>query len=608
MAVLGRGCRLLTLYINPECFRNGDRDWAFLGVDPQVGQTQQRHAMQRHTTDPWLPDCARQPYGYAHFCGQRGIVALRNPFVGRQDVEVRLDETAGWNSREAAAGDGRFVVKVVYPRHEVLPRVFRYGDTLKLPLNDYETLILHVEPLPSNTPVVAGARCRQGRLAGDRAEYELFGPPGQERHVAVFGPAPVRATLDDGPVELVRRGDRIEFTLPAGETIEAAAEGGQLTVQPSGNGFKLVGRCSVRVPPKATASVRLLCDFHGKEQQPLACQATVNGQPAKVEIIRKKLEQEGEDSEPDYSWAWLKFDVPTGQSQIELTIDNYQADGKPLAGQVGWWLWTDRLTKPHKLVLEFDRAVVPPIADPLPLPLEMEHFRQVVPIRRLIRRCRPIKRVGTHNKEDCAMRTIMLLAVSISWPARRLCERRNQLRNLALNRAAYASSCGEYYKFNTTGFIDTGHMATDGHLETMCAVRAAGRNGLTLTSSRRSAWSRRSSCVGTVPTPRHTSSKFRPTPAPRVNGFRRKLDRRASNRLRAGRCRGDRVAEAGQNPVCPPVLHQAGHRQRFWPRFDYFTLREFEVYGTGGRRRWASGRLSPRRRTAREPFGRMEAR
>ena len=401
MAVLGRGCRLLTLYINPECFRNGDRDWAFLASI--LKWARHNSATLCNDTQLILGDpLRRQPYGYAHFCGQRGIVALRNPFVGRQDVEVRLDETAGWNSREAAAGDGRFVVKVVYPRHEVLPRVFRYGDTLKLPLNDYETLILHVEPLPSNTPVVAGARCRQGRLAGDRAEYELFGPPGQERHVAVFGPAPVRATLDDGPVELVRRGDRIEFTLPAGETIEAAAEGGQLTVQPSGNGFKLVGRCSVRVPPKATASVRLLCDFHGKEQQPLACQATVNGQPAKVEIIRKKLEQEGEDSEPDYSWAWLKFDVPTGQSQIELTIDNYQADGKPLAGQVGWWLWTDRLTKPHKLVLEFDRAVVPPIADPLPLPLEMEHFRQVVPIRRLTRRCRPIKRVGTHNKEDCA--------------------------------------------------------------------------------------------------------------------------------------------------------------------------------------------------------------
>ena len=229
----------------------------------------------------------------------------------------------------------------------------------------------------------------------------------------MFGPAPLRATLDGQPVELASHGDRIEFTLPTGETIEPAAEGGQLTVQPSGNGFKLVGRCSVRVPPKATASVRLLCDFHGKEQQPLACQATVNGRPAKVEIVRKKLENDGEDSEPDRFWAWFKFDVPAGQSQIELTIDNYQADGKPLAGQVGWWLWTERPAKPHKLVLEFDRAVVTPTDGPLPLPLEMEHFRQVAPIRRLA----PLQienAVGTHYKEDVLMRTIVLLAVSIS--------------------------------------------------------------------------------------------------------------------------------------------------------------------------------------------------
>jgi hypothetical protein len=327
----------------------------------------------------------RQPYGYAHFCGRRGIVALRNPFIERQDVEVKLDETAGWKREEALASgdDSRFLAKIVYPRHEILPRIVRYGDALKLSLSAYETLMLQVEPLSRNELVVAGVRYRQSTSAGDRAEYELFGLLGRKQQVAVFGPAPVRAELDGRPVELTAHGDRLELTLPAGETTEPATTGGQFVLQPSGQGFKVGGSCTVRVPPKATASVHVLCGFRGKEQQPLTCQTTINGRPAKVEIIRKKLELEFDDTEPGRSWAWFKFDVPAGQSQIELTIDNYQADGKPLAGQIGWWLWTERPTKPHKLVLELNRAVAPPTADPLPLPIEMEHFRQVVPIRRL---------------------------------------------------------------------------------------------------------------------------------------------------------------------------------------------------------------------------------
>jgi alpha-L-rhamnosidase len=379
MAVLGRGCRLLTLYINPKCFEKGDRDWAFLASILKWARhngTTLHHDTQMVLGDPMR----RQPYGHAHFCGQRGIVALRNPVIERQDVEVKLDETAGWKRDEALAGgdDAQFLARIVYPRHEVLPQIVRYGDVLKVLLSAYETLILHLEPLPRNVMVVAGARCRPGPSAGNRAEYEVFGLPGEKLQVAVFGPAPVRAEFDGRPVELAA-----QLTLPAGETAGPAADGGQFVVQPSAQGFKAAGRCTVHVPPSAAATVHVLCEFRGKEEKPLTCQATVNGRPAKVEIIRKKLEQDGDDSEPGRSWAWLKFGVPAGQSQIELTIDNYQADGKPLAGQIGWWLWTERPTEPHKLVLELDGDVPPPAVDPLPLPVEMERFRQVVPIQRL---------------------------------------------------------------------------------------------------------------------------------------------------------------------------------------------------------------------------------
>jgi hypothetical protein len=390
MAVLGRGCRLLTLYINPKCFHNGDRDWAFLA---SILKWARHNGATLHGDTQMLlgEPLKREPYGYAHFGGPRGIVALRNPFLERREVEVKLDEaTAGWRRDEAGGDDARFVAKIVYPRHETLPQVFRHGDTLKLELEPYDTLVLHVEPLLKDAPVVAGARCRPGPSAGNRAEYDVFALPGRKQQVAVLGSAPTRATLDGKPVELTARGDGVEFTLPAVDAAEPAAEGGELVVKPSGQGFQVAGGCTIDVPQGATATLHVLCDFHAGTKLELACKATVGGKEAKVESVRKLWHQMGDESEPGQAWTWFKFDVPEGKNRVEVTIDKYEIDGKPPRGNVGWWLWTQRPAEPRRLVLEMPQAIAPPSADPLPLPIEMERYRRVTTIRPLT----PVEAVG----------------------------------------------------------------------------------------------------------------------------------------------------------------------------------------------------------------------
>jgi hypothetical protein len=382
MAVLGRGCRLLTLYINPKCFKS-DRDWAFLASILKWARRQSATL----TSDTRMilgEPMRREPYGFAHFRGQRGILSLRNPGIERQEVKVKLDETAGWDRAQAtASGNPAYLVKIVYPRHEVLPHTIRYGDTLKLPLLAHETLIAHVEPLPVDRPVVAGVRCRSVRTAGNTAEYEVFAEPGRARQVAVFGPPPVRATLDGRPVEFTSGDGRMEFVLPSAEGAEPAVDAPHLVVQPAGRQSRLAGSCTVRVPAKAAASVHLLCEFQTAEKKLLACRATIEGRAAKVETVRKWYAQMDDETEPGRTWAWFKFDVPAGRNQIELAVDDFQMDGKPLAARVGWWLWTERPAAAHKLALEWDRALAPAGDDPLPLPLEMDRYRQVTPIRPL---------------------------------------------------------------------------------------------------------------------------------------------------------------------------------------------------------------------------------
>ncbi|NLF08739.1 MAG: hypothetical protein GX594_12285 [Pirellulaceae bacterium] len=380
MAVLGRGCRLLTLYINPECFKRGGRDWAFLASILKWA---------RHNGATLHNNCAmilgepmkRQPYGYAHFNERHGIVSLRNPFVDHLDVEVRLDETAGWSA--AAAGEGQYAVNIVYPRHETLARPIRFGDPLKLTLAPYETVIAQIEPLDAERPALLGARARLVKAERNRLEYEIHATPDRDQRIMLIGPKPTSIVLDGRPIEAVETGGRFAFELPKRTTDSPTVEGGRLEMLPSEKGFKLVGDCTVLVPDGAEGSIHFLCEFAAPERRELECDAQIDGRPVKVEIVRKEWKQMSDETDPGRAWTWFKFDLPAGRSKIDLTIDNYQADGKPLGGAVGWWLWTELPTERHKLVWETERGVAGMAEAPLPLPLGMERIRRVTPIRRL---------------------------------------------------------------------------------------------------------------------------------------------------------------------------------------------------------------------------------
>ncbi|MBM4038027.1 MAG: hypothetical protein FJ290_05890 [Planctomycetes bacterium] len=146
IAVVGRGCRLLTLYINPKFFLKGDRDWAFLAS--VLKWTRHNAATLGHTTliggDPFK----REWYGYAHFAADRGIISLRNPFIEPQKVSLKLDESVGWTRPRA---DTPAVATIVYPRHEVMA-LSLYGGALNLTLQGYETMLIQ---LAESAPVPA---------------------------------------------------------------------------------------------------------------------------------------------------------------------------------------------------------------------------------------------------------------------------------------------------------------------------------------------------------------------------------------------------------------------------------------------------------------------
>lgn len=389
MAVAGRGARLLTLYINPKFFKKPKSDWAFLA---SVLKWVRHNAGVLRQTELILGDpLKREVYGFAHFSGQRGILSLRNPFIEPKKVEVKLDESLGWLQGDAhgsGAGTGRFVARVVYPRHELLHASFKYGDTLELSLQAYETLIVQIEPVIPGQPRLLGLRSQETRRAGKQVKYAVYARAGDGTVPVVTGVAgSARAFLNGRGVlpatPPLPHGTQFHLRFP-GRGEACAVRAAQLEPAAQEAGWKLVGRCKAHVPAKSKATMYLLCDPGAGSKGDLRCVARVNGKGLQVRAIRppKRPTQ----THQRHTWTWFTFDVPGGQSNVEVTI---QADkgGGSFQGEVGWWMWAKHPLVKYELTIEFKgpiRPERPERPEPLPLPLKMEYEDQVVTIRKAV--------------------------------------------------------------------------------------------------------------------------------------------------------------------------------------------------------------------------------
>jgi len=316
IAVVGRGCRLLTLYINPKFFTSPSRpaaprgdaepgrtaaagrdDWAFLAS--VLKWTRHNAATLGHTAliggDPFK----REWYGYAHFAANRGIICLRNPFIEPQKVRLKLDESVGW-PREAVAGP--LVAATVYPRHEVLKTGLSHGSALDLTLQGYETLLIQLTQ------------------------------------------APPFAAAGEGP------------QAPA-----CKVEGTGLALQAE----EIAGKCIAVVPDGAKATMHLLADPRGGVGV-VECAALVRDKSVPVRVVRSGADQ----AHSKHSWTWFEFDLPAGKSDVAVTIKAANGGGLGRC-EAGWWLWAE-----HPLA----KGESPKPREPLPLPIGQNSQREIITI------------------------------------------------------------------------------------------------------------------------------------------------------------------------------------------------------------------------------------
>lgn len=386
MMVAGRGSRLLTFYMNPAQFPHPSKDWAFLA---DLIKWTRHNASTLARTEPILGDPYQmEPYGYAHFAGRRGILALRNPFIQPQRVRLKLDTSNGWMANEA--GKGTYSARIVFPYQEALPQVLRYGDALKLELQPYQTVLVQIESTDQLPATLTGVRAREISRSSNKIAWEVLGLPGTKSAAWIAGlPNPTKVSLEGKIVAGSKEEQGAELSLTFdGKAERCSAEGGSLQLDRSlDSGSRLAGKCTASIPLGTKASVYVLCRDPSPTNAQFQCRATVNGNAVAVATIRspiaEKIPLRTLHELPLKRWVFFRFEIPEGKSEVSVTVDGASQDAKPVSVQAGWWLWVERPLEKAIVTMDFKEALPAPVLNPLPFPSAMEFQRKVMTLQPL---------------------------------------------------------------------------------------------------------------------------------------------------------------------------------------------------------------------------------
>ncbi len=345
----GVGSQLNELYITPSLLTAEERDalgrslrWAVANAHPLLDNA------------TWvLGDPARrQPYGILHYSPAKTIVMLRNPFVCPAEVDVKLDEQAGFEPT-----NGSFMAEVIYPYRESLPGELRYGDSLDATLDGYEHKIVEIRPLARGEARVEGIRYSVEPGARSEVGFRVYAPDGATataRLARAF--AYQRVDVDDEALQLAPQGDEATATLhfggrgshPSQITFSAP------TIEPAGSGGTRIS-LTVNVPAdfrSTTASLLVECP----QPVEVRVEALDNGGPASI-----ATEEGGKGL-----WYWFAADLTSGPHALAFTLHL----PPEMAGRIrlSGWLRARRqlLSKNLRLTFKPGNQLAAPPEDPLP--------------------------------------------------------------------------------------------------------------------------------------------------------------------------------------------------------------------------------------------------
>ena len=179
VVTLLRGHDFVPLYVNPK--HMDVRRWRFLAR--LLSWARKNASLLANTTavrfGDWADDeksrswnrpLPRDPYGYAHFDGGRGLVLIRNPWVRPSQIRIALDGSIGCPKTIKNVS-----AVCIYPRYGTVRRSLSHGDSLDVRLAPYETKLLAFGGY-AEAPALSDAPCD---LTATKAEHKVLEAEGQ---------------------------------------------------------------------------------------------------------------------------------------------------------------------------------------------------------------------------------------------------------------------------------------------------------------------------------------------------------------------------------------------------------------------------------------------
>ena len=143
-----RGVTMWELYISPNLLTDGE--WN--AIAKSIRWAKDRFEILKSTEMVGGDPGNKEAYGYVHFFRDRGILAVRNPFIQPRVLKIKLDPAYGLSSKACS-----LVLERVYPTRWLSTDLYAAGATLELPLSGYETGIYEIYPLEKAVePLLAG--------------------------------------------------------------------------------------------------------------------------------------------------------------------------------------------------------------------------------------------------------------------------------------------------------------------------------------------------------------------------------------------------------------------------------------------------------------------
>jgi hypothetical protein len=305
-----RGISMGELYISPDLLSDGE--WDALALS--IRWAKDRFPILDSTEMVGGNPEGRNPYGYVHFEGKRGIITARNPFMEPKILKVELSPAVGL---DPLATD--LVVDKVYPVRYISPDLIQAGAALDVSLEGYETAVYEIYPLDeAKEPLLAGVKYDLVRRTKEGFQLKVLDSEGEAR---LLNPETVNSFIYDG-----ERIDPPDKTIPV---VKLQEQVNRVSVQKYTGEGQFWSDIRFRLhEPASAATFCFLLEPSGvfvDEEDP-AVVLNLNGEPTGAQTETQKGR-----------WKWYKRDVPVGSHLMRIQI--FPPEGKTSwTGTASAWL------------------------------------------------------------------------------------------------------------------------------------------------------------------------------------------------------------------------------------------------------------------------------